>query len=96
MEKRKDYLNAGIKNTELRNEIFCTCFYSNNNLVNLFGECMKLYGKTLMFRRGKMLNINLLYECNLTCTYCSLEMPTGIRPKARRVELENWKEFIEK
>lgn len=55
---------------------------------------MKLYGKTLMFRRGKMLNINLLYECNLSCSYCSLEMPTGIRPKAKRAGLVEWKDFI--
>lgn len=55
---------------------------------------IKLYGKTLMFRRGKMLNINLLYECNLSCAYCSLEIPTGIRPKAKRVGLDDWKNFI--
>ena len=55
---------------------------------------IKLYGKTLLFRRGKMLNINLLYECNLSCSYCSLEMPTGIRPKAKRVGLGEWKDFI--
>jgi len=55
---------------------------------------MKLYGKTLMFKRGKMLNINLLYGCNLSCSYCSLEMPTGNRPKAKRVGLEDWKTFV--
>ena len=47
-----------------------------------------------MLRRGRMLNINLLYECNLKCSYGSLEMPTGIRPKAKRVGLEDWKTFI--
>ena len=55
---------------------------------------MKLYGKTLWFKRGRMLNINLLYECNLKCSYCSLEMPTGIRPKAKRVGLDDWKKYV--
>jgi uncharacterized radical SAM superfamily Fe-S cluster-containing enzyme len=55
---------------------------------------MKLYGKTLFFKRGIMLNVNLLYACNLPCTYCTLEMPTGKRPKAKQSTLEQWKETI--
>lgn len=55
---------------------------------------MSIYGKTLLFKRGITLQISLLYECNLKCLYCSLEMPTGKRPKAKRVSLEDWKHFI--
>jgi molybdenum cofactor biosynthesis enzyme MoaA len=75
-------------------EIFNYRFLCAYHLDFILGACMKLYGKTLWFKRGAMLNINLLYECNLACTYCSLEMPTGIRPKAKRVGLDDWKNFI--
>ncbi len=60
----------------------------------MVGKSMSLYGKTLLFKRGITIQISLLYECNLKCTYCSLEMPTGKRPKAKRVGLDEWKQFI--
>lgn len=55
---------------------------------------MKWYGKTLKLRRGVTLQISLLYACNLFCEYCSLEMPTGIRPEAKQSTLEEWKTYI--
>lgn len=55
---------------------------------------MKFYGKTLRFKRGITLQISLLYSCNLFCEYCSLEMPTGIRPTAKQATLEEWKSYI--
>ena len=75
-------------------EIYCIGVFNSYYLDFISGDVMKLYGKTLMLRRGKMLQISLLYECNLKCDYCSLEMPTGIRPKAKRVSLDDWKQFI--
>jgi hypothetical protein len=55
---------------------------------------MKFYGKTLWFKRGVTVQISLLYACNLACSYCTLEMPTGIRPTAKQSTLDEWKEFI--
>lgn len=55
---------------------------------------MKLYYKTLQFRRGGLLQINLLYPCNLKCEYCSLHIPSGNTPKAKESTLEEWKEYI--
>lgn len=55
---------------------------------------MKWYGKTLKLRRGVTVQISLLYACNLFCEYCSLEMPTGIRPEAKQSTLEEWKTYI--
>ena len=55
---------------------------------------MKLYSKTLKLKRGYTLGLNLLYACNLKCTYCSLEMPTGKRPTSKQSTLEQWKEYV--
>ena len=55
---------------------------------------MKFYGKTLFFKCGIMLQITLTYSCNLHCDHCSLEIPTGKRPKAKPIGLEDWKKII--
>jgi hypothetical protein len=57
---------------------------------------IKLYGKTLMFRRGTNLNINLTYRCNLSCYYCILNIVKGSRVECKEVDLETWKEEIDK
>jgi len=53
---------------------------------------MKLYEKTLMFRRGTMLQLNLTYACPFHCTYCSVDMVKGYRPKTKSITLEEWKQ----
>ena len=55
---------------------------------------MKLYGKTLKFKRGITIQIALTYACNLSCEYCSLHIPTGKRPKAPQSSLSDWQRYI--
>lgn len=55
---------------------------------------MRFYEKTLMFRRGVRVSIDLLFPCNLSCPYCVLEIPTKHRPKSKQMNLEAWKEII--
>ena len=38
---------------------------------------IKLYGKTLFFRRGMTILVNLTFRCNLKCEYCNMIIPTG-------------------
>lgn len=55
---------------------------------------MRLYEKTLWFRRGVMLQINLTYACNFHCKYCSVDMVKGHRPNTKSITLEQWKEKV--
>ncbi len=56
---------------------------------------MKLYGRTLMLKRGTMLQISLTYACQYRCEYCTLKMPTGKQPMSRgRLSFEEWQERI--
>ena len=55
---------------------------------------MKLYGKTLFFKRGIYLSIFPSFHCNLNCPYCVLKIPTGEVPKVKESTLSEWKEFI--
>jgi hypothetical protein len=60
---------------------------------NIFG--VKLYYKTLLFRRGCKLAINVTYRCSLNCSYCGLALQTGQRPQSKESTLEEWKQFID-
>jgi organic radical activating enzyme len=55
---------------------------------------MKLYGKTLRFKRGIFLNLFLTFRCTLKCDYCILKLPTKIYPKSKEVGLDVWKDLI--
>lgn len=55
---------------------------------------MKFYGKTLMFRSGVMLQCNIIYACPFACSYCALDQPTGKRPKAKQMGIEQWKKMV--
>jgi len=55
---------------------------------------MIFYEKTLIFRRGVMLQINPTYACNFHCSYCSVDMVKGFRPNTKPISMEQWKEKI--
>jgi organic radical activating enzyme len=55
---------------------------------------IKLYGKTLLLRRGVTLNIFLDYKCTLSCEYCCLKLPSGHYPNLETSTLDEWEEFI--
>jgi uncharacterized radical SAM superfamily Fe-S cluster-containing enzyme len=55
---------------------------------------IKLYWKTLLFRRGITIALVLTYKCNLDCLYCILKVPKGIYPSSDISTLDEWKEFI--
>jgi organic radical activating enzyme len=55
---------------------------------------IKLYWKTLIFKRGFNLAIFLTYKCNLGCSYCILKIPTGNYPHSEISTLEQWMELI--
>lgn len=52
---------------------------------------MKLYGKTLLFRRGLVLNIYLTLRCNLNCEFCCVRANRVVCPEST---LEEWQEFF--
>lgn len=56
---------------------------------------MRFYEKTLMFRRGVMLQINPTYACNFHCAYCSVDMVKGKRPSTKGISIEEWKKKVE-
>ena len=52
---------------------------------------MKLYGKSLLFKRGLTLNIYLTLRCNLMCDFCCVK---ANRVKCDESTLEQWQEFF--
>lgn len=57
---------------------------------------MKLYGKTLWFRRGVNITLFLSYRCNIYCPYCSLAQINGKYPQGEELTLEQWKEKFDR
>jgi len=54
---------------------------------------MKLYGKTLFFKSGLMLNVYLTLRCNLNCLFCCVKANRVPCPEST---VSEWKEFFER
>ena len=56
---------------------------------------IKLYGKTLLLKRGVMVSAIITFRCNLHCPYCILNS-TGGKPTAPESTLTEWKDLFTK
>jgi len=54
---------------------------------------IRLYYKTLRFRRGLSIELFLTFRCNEDCSYCNLKLATG-KIQSKESTLDQWKEFI--
>jgi len=54
----------------------------------------KTYGKSLWFRKGRSILVNLTFRCNLSCEYCNMILTTG-KIQMHDHDLEFWKAKIE-
>ena len=52
---------------------------------------MKLYGKTLLFKRGLSINIYLTMRCNLMCDFCCV---MANRVRCEEMTLDEWKRWF--
>lgn len=57
---------------------------------------IKIYGKSLLFKRGCQVSLFITYSCNFNCPYCGASLPSGKQPHGRESTIEEWKEFINK
>jgi hypothetical protein len=56
---------------------------------------IKLYWKTLLFKRGITIALVLTYDCQLHCPYCILKA-TGGYPQSDTSTFLQWKDFIDR
>jgi wyosine [tRNA(Phe)-imidazoG37] synthetase (radical SAM superfamily) len=61
--------------------------------MNINYNKIKLYYKTLLFKIGLNVSMNVTYNCNFKCWYCAVTIPTGAMPKSKESTAEQWLDF---
>ena len=70
--------------------------WTYETIKNYTNMRLKLYGKTLMFKRGLTVNLNITFRCNLKCPYCNNLFSSGEVPKTTDSTFEEWKDFFDR